>query len=287
MLLTAARSAAFTLTSTPARLPVLLSVPHAGRRYAPALLAATRLPASALWVLEDPLVDRLIGRAIDAGAAAIVAHAPRAEIDLNRSVADLDPAMIESGPRGSTVVDAPASRRAAAGLGLVPSRLLGHGAIWRRALPRSEVDRRIAEIHTPYHAAIEAELLRMRNRFGVAVLIDCHSMPPRVGSPVILGDRYGTSSAPRLVAAIEAACDAHAIPATRNDPYAGGEIVARHGRPATGIHAVQIEIDRRAYLGGDMRSAGPGFDRVAALIAAIVTAIGDTALPTDLALAAE
>lgn len=276
----------FSMTSAPARLPVLLSVPHAGRRYAPALLAATRVPASALRVLEDPLVDRLIARGIEAGASAIVAHAPRAEIDLNRALTDLDAAMVASAPGGAKVDTRP-SRRAAAGLGLIPSRLAAHGAIWRRALPQAEVERRIADIHAPYHAAVAAELMRLRGRFGVAVLLDCHSMPSRGEAAVVLGDRHGTSSAPALVAAAEAACAAHGMPAMRNDPYAGGEIVARHGRPADGIHAIQVEIDRRRYLASDMRMAGPGFDRVASLIAAIVTAAADAALPADLALAAE
>lgn len=273
---------AFTLSSAPARLPVLLSVPHAGRRYTSALLAAARLPVSALEILEDPLVDQLIGRGIEAGAAAIVAHAPRAEIDLNRALADLDPAMVSPLPPGL----AP-SRRANAGLGLIPSRLTAHGSIWRRSLTRAEVERRIAQVYAPYHAAIAAGLARMHARFGVAVLLDCHSMPSRGGAKVVLGDRYGASCAPELVLAIEGACAAHGMPATLNDPYAGGEIATRHGRPAAGIHAIQIEIDRSAYLAPNLRDAGPGFERVATLVATIVAAVGDTALAAELMLAAE
>lgn len=272
----------FILSSAPARLPVLLSVPHAGRLYSPALLAASRLSVSALSILEDPLVDRLIGRGIEAGAAAIVAHPPRAEIDLNRSLADLDPAMVSPPPPGAV-----ASRRANAGLGLIPSRLATHGAIWRRPLARAEVDRRIAHVHEPYHQAIADELARLRARFGVAVLLDCHSMPPRAGSGVVLGDRHGTSCAPALVEAVERACAGFGLPATRNDPYAGGEIAARHGRPAAGIHAIQIEIDRAQYLSRDLRRPGPGFARIADLIAAIVDAVADAAAPAYLALAAE
>lgn len=276
--------AAFTMTSAPSRLPVLLSVPHAGRRYAPALLAATRLPTSALAILEDPLVDRLIQRGIEVGAGAIVAHAPRAEIDLNRSLGDMDPAMVVS--RGVQPA-VPLSRRAVAGLGLIPSRLAVHGAIWRRPLSRAEVERRIAEVHAPYHAAIDAALRRMRDRFGVAVLLDCHSMPPRDGSLIVLGDRYGASCGPALMEVARRVCVAHGLPATRNDPYAGGEIVARHGRPEVGIHAIQIEIDRRRYLAADLRAPGPGFAHVATLIGAIVEAVGHAALPSAQVLAAE
>lgn len=275
----------FTTTSARPRLPVLLSVPHAGRRYTPALLAATRLPVSALFVLEDPLVDRLIQRGIDEGAAAIVAHAPRAEIDLNRSVDDLDPAMVAAPTSGQA--PASLSRRASAGLGLIPSRVANQGAIWRSPLPRAEVERRIAEIHAPYHAAIETMLLRMRDAFGVAVLLDCHSMPPRSGSPMVLGDRHGTSCASDLVAVAQTVCAKAGLPAARNDPYAGGEIVARHGRPEAGIHALQIEIDRRQYLATDLRSPGQGFGSMADLIGAIVAAVGAAARPYTVTLAAE
>ena len=45
-----------------------------------------------------------------------------------------------------------------------------------------------------------------RARFGVAVLIDCHSMPSALSVPdIVLGDRYGASAAPRLTAHAEAA----------------------------------------------------------------------------------
>lgn len=265
------------------RLPVLISVPHAGRDYPSALLAAARLPAAALSVLEDPLVDRLIAGGIAAGASAIVAHAPRAEIDLNRSLGDLDPGMIAGSAEAVT------SRRAAAGLGLIPRRLAAHGAIWRRSLAPEELERRIAMIHRPYHEAIAAELARLRAMFGIAVLIDCHSMPSRggVGAPVVLGDRHGTTAAAFVVEAAEAACAARGVASVRNEPYAGGEIVTRHGRPANGLHAVQVELDRSTYLAADLRSPGPGFGNATGLIEAIVRGVAEVAHPAALSLAAE
>lgn len=265
------------------RLPVLISVPHAGRDYPAALLAAARLPVAALSVLEDPLVDRLIAGGIAAGASAIVAHAPRAQIDLNRSLDDLDPGMIAGSAEAVT------SRRAAAGLGLIPRRLVGQGKIWRRSLAPEELQRRIALIHRPYHDAIAAELARLRAMFGIAVLLDCHSMPSRGGAgvSVVLGDRHGTTAAAFLVEAAEAACAAHGVASVRNEPYAGGEIVTRHGCPARGIHAVQVELDRNVYLAGDLRSPGPGFGHAIRLMEAIVRGVAEAAHPAALSLAAE
>lgn len=266
-----------------ARLPVLLSVPHAGRAYGSELLAAARVSRGALAALEDPLVDRLAERAIGAGAAAIVASAPRALIDLNRGLDDLDPAMV------TPPADGPVSRRAAAGLGLVPSRLSGHGALWRYPLTADEVRRRIEAVHRPYHETIAAALDAMRARFGVAVLLDCHSMParPSVPSGIVLGDRHGSACAEWLVRTVAATCGAHGVAAARNDPYAGGEIVRRHGAPPNGAHALQIEFDRRLYLAPNARDAGHAFERISELLADIVVDVASAATADPLALAAE
>ena len=267
----------------PPCVPVMISVPHAGRVYPPALLALARVSPGVLALLEDPLVDRLVARAIGVGAASIIALMPRAYIDLNRSLDDLDPAMISPALPGIT------SRRASAGLGLIPSRLAGHGAIWRRKLTLAEVEDRIAYAYRPYHDALATGLSALRDRFGIAVLLDCHSMPPRgnAAPAVVFGDRGGASCGEWLVRAAEAACARSGIGSMRNDPYAGGEIVTRHGSRDQGIHALQIEVDRSLYLASNMRDTGAGFDRVASLLATIAKAVGEAALGASLAQAAE
>jgi N-formylglutamate amidohydrolase len=268
--------------------PVVLSVPHAGRAYSPALLRAVRLPRARLETLEDRLVDRLVWRAVADGAVAIVADAPRAEIDLNRDEREIDPAMIAPSPRLSSLLQSPRSR---GGLGLIPSRIAGAGAIWRERIPAAELNRRLAAIHRPYHAALAEALERARDRFGAAILLDCHSMPPRAdaaGAPrIILGDRHGASIAADLAEAAESAVRQAGFTVARNAPYAGGHITARHGRPNEGIHALQLEIDRSSYLDAELRQPGPGFDQVARLIAAIASALAAKAQEPPLAIAAE
>jgi N-formylglutamate amidohydrolase len=267
--------------------PVVLSVPHAGRAYSDALLASARLSRARLESLEDRLVDRLVWRAVEAGAAALVADAPRAEIDLNRDERELDPAMILPRPAATTTLESPRTR---GGLGLIPARIAGAGAIWRQRMTADEVAGRVERIHRPYHAAIEAEMRRAKARFGVAILLDCHSMPPREArgeAPVVLGDRHGGSMAPELVAAAEGAVRDAGFAVARNSPYAGGHITERHGRPGRAFHALQLELDRSIYLGPDLRTPGPGFDRTARLIAAIAGALADAALGPPEAIAAE
>ena len=267
--------------------PVVLSVPHAGRAYSDALLRTARVSRARLETLEDRLVDRLIWRAVADGAGAIVAEAPRAEIDLNRDEREIDPDMVAPRPRPSSYDE---SARTRGGLGLVPARIAGAGAIWRQRLAAGELQRRIETIHRPYHAAVSAALEEARAVFGVAILLDCHSMPPRTAAgepPVVIGDRYGTSIAPFLAAAAEEAVRGAGFRVARNHPYAGGHVTERHGRPAEAIHALQLELDRSLYLGPDLRSPGPGFDRTARLIAAVAAALSGAALAPPQAIAAE
>lgn len=273
--------------------PVVLSIPHAGRDYRPELLRAARLPQAALEGLEDRLVDRLVWRATANGATAFVARTPRAEIDLNRDEREIDPASVSPPlPSGSLVQSA----RTRGGIGLVPSRIVGLGPIWRERITRAELDRRITRIHRPWHTAIEAALIHARNRFGGAILLDCHSMPPRapregaMAAPlatVIFGDRHGATINGDL---LDAACEAARTLGYRtacNAPYAGGYTVSRHGKPRQGIHALQIELDRSLYLDRDLRGPGPGFEGVCRLIAAVAGALEERLLGGLEAIAAE
>jgi N-formylglutamate amidohydrolase len=263
-------------------LPVLLSVPHAGRIYDDAVLANAAQGRRSLELLEDPLVDRLCWRAIAAGLGTIVQNVPRAIIDCNRDEEEVDPAAIQD------ISPAPVGPRARYGLGLVPSRTHKHGSLWRRPIDRNELTRRIDEVHRPYHEAIGQSLASMVDRFGEVLLIDCHSMPSRAGqAKVIIGDRHGSSAAQWITAEAARLSRAAGFKTELNEPYAGGAIVARHGRPATGIHAIQLEIDRSTYLGIDGRTPGVGFDRVAELVERLATGLGEVMLTNSLREAAE
>jgi N-formylglutamate amidohydrolase len=263
-------------------LPVLLSIPHAGREYDPELLANASQGRAALETLEDPLVDRLCWRAIAAGLGAVVQNVPRAVIDCNRDETEVDPAAVAGiGPT-------PVGQRARFGLGLVPSRTHRHGSLWRRLIDRAELSRRIEQVHRPYHEAIAKALELLGRRYGEAILVDCHSMPARRGQPdIVVGDRRGKSASSWVTAEAASIARTAGFKVALNDPYAGGAIVANHGRPPAGIHAVQLEFDRSLYLQSDGRTPGVGFDRIAALIEAIAVGLGNSLLDRGLRDAAE
>lgn len=264
-------------------LPVLLSVPHSGRAYDNALLSNSVQGRLSLEQLEDPLVDRLAWRAIAGGVGAVIQPVPRAAIDCNRDEEEVDPAAI------AAIGPAPVGPRARHGLGLVPSRTHRHGALWRRPIDRAELDRRIEQVHRPYHDALAQGLAALLAAYGEALLLDCHSMPSRRGSnaDLVIGDRHGTSAAAWLSAEAARLARSAGFRVVLNNPYAGGAIVARHGRPATGVHALQVEIDRSTYLDRDGRAAKPGFDRTACLIEALASGLGQAIVDRGLREAAE
>ncbi len=252
------------------RWPLLLSVPHSGRDYDPDLVARSRLGRASLERLEDPLVDRLIAGSLAAGVGAVIARAPRAAIDCNRDEDDLDPRAI-AGRKGV----APTAR-ARAGIGLIPTRLVEIGDLWRAPISEDVLASRLAAIHRPFHAAIDTELTLLSRRWREVVLIDCHSMPPRpIGeADVVIGDRHGTSCAPWVTKAAAGIAERLGFKVARNMPFAGGHIIARHGAPSRGRHAIQVEIDRSRYCQRDARSPGPGFERVSHLFDQLAREIG-------------
>ena len=255
--------------------PIVISVPHAGRDYPLALRAALRVPVEALRPLEDRHVDTL-AIAAHGRETMLVQRRARAWIDLNRAENERDP-QIDSGA-DRRLLGLP-SAKLRGGLGLIPRRIASAGEIWRRKLDGEEVVARIAGDHRPYHAALQAALQRTRDVFGIAILLDVHSMPSLPdGSQIVLGDRFGQSSAARFLSRLESETFAAGLSCAVNTPYAGGHILQRHGAPSHGIHAIQLEFDRALYLDAAHDQPGPGLTAMARLLRRMIDALADEAL---------
>jgi N-formylglutamate amidohydrolase len=268
---------AFTLTGPhPSAIPVVIAVPHAGRAYTPELLRAMRSPGEAALKLEDRYADKLASAVAAAtGAMLLVANAPRAMIDLNRAPDDVDWTMFGGRNEGNVGSYTP-SRRARSGLGLIPRRLPGLGELWKRGHDEAELVARITGIHEPYHVALGEVLEELRERWGAALLIDLHSMPPispgagLVSPEFVVGDRFGATCHGSLVAAAFSWFGERECPAAHNRPYAGDYVLERHSSPSAGLHAMQIEVDRSSYLDARGAEPGPGFSDVVATLAGLV-----------------
>jgi N-formylglutamate amidohydrolase len=266
--------------------PVIVSVPHAGRDYPLQLRAAAAVPVASMLALEDRHADA-VALAARIDETMIVQRRARAWIDLNRAEDERDP-VIDEGAR--PIPAGAAATKLRSGLGLIPRRSAPGVAIWKRRLADDEVCARIAQDHRPYHAALAEALAAARDRFGTALLIDVHSMPPLPGGAparIVIGDRFGRSAGGRLVHRLESEVIAAGHRTALNTPYPGGYILARHGRPDQHVHAIQIEIDRRLYLDAGLTAPGKGLADTAALLRRMIDAVTDELLTGGLALAAE
>jgi N-formylglutamate amidohydrolase len=114
-------------------------------------------------------------------------------------------------------------------------------------------------------------------------------MPPRRrGLPqVVIGDRHGDSAEAWVAAEALAVARSMGFSVAHNAPFAGGHILARHGRPTDGVHAIQVEVDRSLYCRADGHTPGPGFERVAMLFDRLAVTLGRLALERGLPQAAE
>jgi N-formylglutamate amidohydrolase len=229
--------------------PIVMNSPHSGSIYPGDFLRASRLDPQTLRRSEDAFVDELVTPCVAVGAPLLHARFPRAYLDLNREPFELDPQMFDG-----RLPDFANTRslRVAAGLGVIP-RVVGDAQpIYRGSIPVAEGLSRIATLHQPYHARLTELLERARARFGLAILLDCHSMPSASadvgGCDIVLGDRFGSSAAGWMVDTLEHALRGAGLQVRRNKPYAGGYITEHYGAPPYGRHAIQIEINRALYM---------------------------------------
>jgi len=247
--------------------PVLFNSPHSGRVYPRALLRASRLDIAALRRSEDSFVDDLIVGIAARGHPIMKAHFPRCYVDVNREPYELDPRMFDG--RLPSFANT-RSMRVAGGLGTV-ARVVGDAQeIYDQRIAVTEAMRRIDTLYKPYHRALRRMFMRLHRDFGAAILIDCHSMPSATGTrderpraDFVLGDRYGTSCVPVVAETIEQTMREFGYAVSRNKPYAGGFITEHYGNPTTGLHTIQLEINRALYMDERRYERSASFARLA------------------------
>ncbi|MBT5413828.1 MAG: N-formylglutamate amidohydrolase [Rhodospirillaceae bacterium] len=261
--------------------PLVFASPHSGTRYSDEFLAASRLDPLTLRQSEDSFVDEIFADAPNRGAPLLRAHFPRAYIDPNREPYELDPDMFADELPSYVNTRSP---RVGAGLGTI-ARVVANGEeIYRNKLNFDEAKARIERCYWPYHQALGHLIESTRAQFGSCLLIDCHSMPS-VGGPMdrdagrrrvdfVLGDVFGTSCAAFVTDSVERFLRERDYNVTRNLPYAGGFTTRHYGRPQTGVHALQIEINRALYMDEDRFERRPYLSELAEAMSALSERLG-------------
>jgi N-formylglutamate amidohydrolase len=265
------------LEPTEWRAPIIFNSPHSGSVYPYDFLNASRIDLATLRRSEDSFMDELISDLSSRGFPVVRVNFPRSYVDVNREPYELDPRMFAG--RLPSFANT-RSMRVAGGLGTIP-RVVGDGQeIYRERLCVDDALSRIEALYKPYHRALRRLINKVHQTFGSVVVVDCHSMPsigvsrdePR-RPDVVIGDRYGTSCAPLLPDMVENTMGRLGYSVGRNKPYAGGFITEHYGNPASGLHAIQLELNRAIYMDERRREKGPRFAQVAADFAALADAL--------------
>jgi N-formylglutamate deformylase len=215
--------------------PLVLGLPHTGTHVPPAIHAALNAQGRQLedtdWHIHELYQDLL------PGVTTVRASFHRYVIDANR-----DPEGASLYPGQNTT-------------GLVPLTDFEGRDIWTTPPTEAEIAARRAEFHAPYHAALAAELERVRARHGVAILYDCHSI--RAEIPFLfdgllpdfnIGTNNGTTCAAAIEAAVHQLTELPGYTSVLNGRFKGGWTTRHYGRPAEGLHAIQMELAQRTHL---------------------------------------
>lgn len=221
------------------RTPLLVGMPHVGT-FIPDDIAAN-LTEHALTVPDtDWHVDRLYDFLDDLGASVIAAKHSRYVIDLNRP------------PDGAALYPGRDTTE------LCPTRSFHNQPLYReRYLPdAAEIARRTEEYWRPYHDRLAAELERLKAAHGVALLWDAHSIASQVPrlfegrlTDLNIGTAGGESCDPVLgQRVLDAASAENGFDTVMNGRFKGGYVTRHYGRPAEGVHAVQLEQSQRTYM---------------------------------------
>ena len=249
----------------PARsVPLIFDSPHSGTEFPQDFRPA--LDHTLVLRTADLHVGKIFQPVTEAGASLLEAHFPRAYIDVNRAIDDLDQTLLQS-PWPEPLRP---SEKSELGKGLIWRVAAGGRPIHARRLSVAEARNRIEGYYLPYHNQLSSLVDDMHREFGQVWHINCHSMKSMstamdaegagiARSDIVLSDREGLSASSDLVQFVRQELGGHGLKVAINDPFKGAEIIKKHGKPALGKHSIQVEINRALYMNERTLQTDAGF----------------------------
>lgn len=258
--------------------PVVYDSPHSGRYYPPSW--QTLATGNQLRQGEDGYVDDLIGGALELGVAVLTATYPRCYIDVNREETDIDAGLLsDEWPEPH----AP-SEKTERGLGLIRRLVIPGVEVNAGPISSAQVMERIRDIYRPYHHTLRNLLDEVRAECGLVWHVSWHSMkskgnaitpdgPAAIRPDFVVSDADGTTCSPDLTGTIVATLRDRGFSVQVNDPYRGGTIIRKFGKPEREYHSVQVEINRALYLNEETVTLTPDAAHLKAEIEYLTTVL--------------
>ncbi len=258
---------------------LVLDSPHSGTSYPDDFVYACEL--GLLRRAEDTHVEKLYDFAPALGVHWIEARFPRSYLDANRNTTEMDVTLLDAPWPGAVETDPKTMSKVRLGKGLIWRTTDDGLPIYRRKLTVAEVQARIANCWTPYHAAVAQAIDAAHSRHGFSIHVNCHSMPALASSHAtefpgekhadfVVGDRDGTTAGKALSQLVCRHLGALGYSVAYNHPYKGVELVRRYSQPAEHRHSIQLEINRKLYMSEETLEMTAGFEPLKAHLRSLV-----------------
>lgn len=260
-------------------LPIVFDSPHSGIEL-PADFG-TVAPLDALRTSWDAFVDELWAGVPEHGGVLIGAHFPRAYIDPNRAITDIDEQLLAQ-PWPEPLAPQKYTLR---GMGLLRRDALPNVPMYDRKLSVAEVQHRIDACYRPYRAALAAAAEHAYARHGALWHVDCHSMKSfgnamnvdagEARPDIVISDRLGSTSDPAFTQWVAQFFNRAGYSVKINEPYQGGDLLNAVSDPARNRHSIQIELNRARYMDEASFTKHIGFASLKSDLDAFVAALAD------------
>ena len=256
--------------------PVIVSVPHAGTVFPYEFLTYTSRTIEELRSNEDLFVDSLIEPLKNEGIGVVSMNIGRAFIDVNRDKIELDAKMFYNYPKDKLIIE---NHRCRFGLGLIHRIDANNNPIYKGLLSYNEVQDRIKNVYDVYHKHLNGMINKCIKKFGMCVLVDCHSMPSKICNIIPLSDNidfcignlFSQSCPENMSAHIENSLKQKGYNVSLNVPYSGAFITFNYCQPRKKIYTLQLEVNRSLYSQENLLQKNNDFQKVSADICACLS----------------